>query len=93
MLAESGVPPLEHTDLVDRLVAELVARGRLHAAAARPPPLPLALMIVDELTRYPIDNGAAAWVPWNYCALLRLLPQDAPYRPALRSLLDAAGCA
>jgi hypothetical protein len=41
------------TDILDTLIADLVARGRLGSAADRPDDVALGRMIIDEYTRFP----------------------------------------
>jgi len=74
--------PLE--TILGTLKEDLVRRGRAggrpRAALDALPPLDLAMLLMDEYTRYPLSHTAA--VPFNYCALKLKLP------PALGSLLD-----
>ena len=91
--AESGVEPFDWRKIVNEdLVGELKRRGRLAADAERPPPFELALMIVNEFMRYPVDNGHATWLPWNYCASLKLLtPGSAASKAATWALRPFCG--
>ena len=49
---------------------------------------------MSEFMRYPIDNGVSAWLPYNYCALPKLLAPGSRWlgvaRAALRPFCGAA---
>ena len=86
--AESGVVPLDPTTIIDELKRELARRGRLPAGGAPSDPLQLAVLLVREFTRYPVDNARASLSPFNYCALPWVLGRHAWYGRALRAVLS-----
>jgi hypothetical protein len=53
-------------DVIDPLVQDLRKRGRLGANEARPEPLDLAMLLLDEYVNYPLPDR---WMPFNYCML------------------------
>lgn len=74
-------------DILDKLEADLRARGRLAKGEPRPAPFKFAELLLDEYGRYPIETDLA-WIPYNYCAADRLLPAWArPYVDPLLSLI------
>jgi hypothetical protein len=76
---------LELDAVLDKLVADLRARGRLAPQAPRPPPLELAQLLLNEYAKYPIANVKHAIVPFNYCVLPQVAPAWA--KPLLTPLL------
>ncbi len=46
-------------------------RGRLTATAPVPPAADLAVMLIDEYTKYPYGTGV---MPFNYCAAKAMAP-------------------
>jgi hypothetical protein len=75
LAAREGLMDLEE-DILQPLMAEAVRRGGAAslAALAALPRLDLALKLLDVYVRYPRPAG---WLPFNYCALPRLLPGSA----------------
>lgn len=66
-------PPLKVDDVLSRLRADLVKRNRLDKDADIAP-IDLATLMLDEYIHYPLPSNA--WIPYNYCALPRLLGED-----------------
>ena len=61
------------TEILDKLEADLRARGRILADQKRPENVDFAVLLIDEYVKYPIDNWKNAWVPLNYCTLPELV--------------------
>lgn len=74
-LAAQGELKLE--EVLDKLVEELRRRGRLGEHEARPAPLDLALLLLDEFVNYPFGTSAA--MPYNYCLASTFLPSWASW--------------
>ena len=71
--AYTKAPPLELDDVLATLADELVRRGAVASveAALRMPRRAFALKLLDTLAAYPLPP--APLIPYNYCALPRLL--------------------
>merc|ERR1711879_143732 len=61
--------------VLDILRNDLVKRGRIEKDTVQSP-LDLAITLMDEYITYPLSPTAI--VPYNYCALAKLVPQVAP---------------
>jgi hypothetical protein len=89
--SSDGMLPLE--SILDRLIVDMVARGRARDRTALDaiPRLDLALALMGEYIRYPLPTAAAALLPWNYCVASKVLP--AWLVPAVEALvLQPLGC-
>jgi hypothetical protein len=84
---QEGRSELDPYVVLDELLDELRKRGRLSQDAPRPSPRDLALMLMDEFIRYPVDNGEQAWMPFNYCALPKALHPSHWLRSPLEHIL------
>jgi len=72
------------SSVLGRLEEDLRARGYLSMGAARPAPLEFALLLLDVYGAYPVDNKHSTVLPYNYCALPKLVPEW------MQSTVDAA---
>jgi hypothetical protein len=73
-----GEGMMQLDDVLAKLSAELVARGRVASveAALAMRRVDLALLLMDEFISYPLPTHSVN--PYNYCALPRLFPSLAP---------------
>lgn len=82
-----GPVPMSLEHVLTVLAEELVARGKVRSVedALAMPRRAFAMKLLDTLVRYPMPPREAALLPYNYCALPRLLPPWA--KPAAGALL------
>ena len=66
---------LKLEDVLATLEQDLRKKGVLKPDQPRPEPLEFALMLLDNYARYPIDNMHRTLIPYNYCALPKVLPK------------------
>uniref|UniRef100_A0A914VPL2 Uncharacterized protein n=1 Tax=Plectus sambesii TaxID=2011161 RepID=A0A914VPL2_9BILA len=62
--------------ILDTLKADLVKRGRLTSIDQPISRLDLAVALMHEYIQYPLPTSA--WIPWNYCMLIKLYPATEP---------------
>lgn len=66
-------------DVLKTLSDELIRRGQMTAQEAQSlSRLDLALRLIDGYIRYPLPAASTALIPYNYCALPRLMPWTKP---------------
>ena len=68
---------LELEEILETFAKDLVSRGKVisvERALQEMPRFELALLIMDTYIKYPYPTKSDVIVPWNYCALPRLMP-------------------
>ena len=68
---------LELEEILETFAKDLVSRGKVTSverALQEMPRFELALLIMDTYIKYPYPTKSDVVVPWNYCALPRLMP-------------------
>ena len=78
-------------DFAQLLIAEYIAYPKPNAPRREPNIVPPRLAGAGDGQHHP--SRSQVRVPYNFCVAPLALPADAFYMPALRWLLDAAGCA
>lgn len=73
----ANTDPLTLESILDTLKRDLVKRGYL-SEGQQIAPYDLGLLLLRAYVRYPLPPAKVAGVPYNYCALPRLVPALAP---------------
>lgn len=75
--------------ILDRLIRDMVARGRVtdRTALDAIPRLDLALALIAEYVHYPLPEARAATIPWNYCVVASAM--QSPGWPGVAGWVDA----